>query len=223
MLKCLLIIVTILFGFNINQWCLCEKGLKKLIRLDKSKIPEMSCNDHLERINLNVTFLNNSLGTIFSLDDKFVIEYSYDKQQCQNKACIYQKLIEFNSTKSSFRLIVNTYYEYKFEIFLINKASKSLNNVNNTNNNTDSINEIDMSYSYKNVCINHLNFVKFKNCQEYEFNIHKNGVCTLNLIKKYDSNNSLIIYVYFFIFISLCITIVLIIAKFFFNKYRRLR
>ena len=189
----------------------CEKGLKKLIKIDKSKIPVWSCNDHLERLKLNVNFVNNSIDTTYSVDDQFVIEYSYDK--CNNEAgCVYQKLTEFNSKNASFRLILNVYYEYKFEIFLINKQLK----VNNSSNETDS------TVWLKKVCLNHLNFIRFKNCDEYEFNIGGNGNCSLDFIKQYNSNN-LAIYVYFLIVILLVITISAIIGKFFVNKYRRLR
>lgn len=216
MLKCLLLVGIILFGFNVN-WCLCEKGLKKLIRVDKSKLPEMSCNDHLERIVLNVNFFNNSIGSLYLHDDKFAIEYTYDK--CGNKACVFQKLAEFNANNTSFRLIVNVNYEYKLEIFLINKASRSLSLIKNKSINA---NETDKSFSYKNVCVNNLNFTKFKNCEEYNFNIYENGICELNRIRKYELN-SLVIYFYFLIISLLFINIVLVLSKFFFNKYRRLR
>jgi hypothetical protein len=172
-------------------------SIKSQIKIDKSKLDEFRCNDHQDRIRLNIDFLNSEENNKF-----FQLNYMYN---CNHEKCDqYQRLTKFNFRKNvSFKLILNIFYEYKFEIV------KAINHSNQT--------------EFLKICKNDLNFTSFKNCEDYQFNIdNNNGVCSIDLIKKLKTNN-FFIYIYMFIVSLLILTIVAVIVKFFAYKYHRLK
>ena len=176
-------------------------SIKSQIKIDKSKLDEFRCNDHQDRIRLNINFLNNDNSE--ENNKLFQLNYMYN---CNHEKCDqYQRLTEFNFRKNiSFKLILNIFYEYKFEI-----VNKTINHSNQT--------------EFLKICKNDLNFTSFKNCEDYQLNINNiNGVCSIDLIEKLKTNN-FFIYIYMFTVSLLILTVVAVIVKFFANKYHRLK
>ncbi|CAF0779425.1 unnamed protein product [Brachionus calyciflorus] len=172
--------------------------------MDKAKSEVFRCNDHLNRLWLDINYVNKS--EIFFEDYNYNISFLYSIRPCQNSSeqCGFRQFSRLSSNSSTLKLIINSYYEYQFQLNL----SKSLKNV------TDNI-ENDF------LCIN-LNFVKFDQCNQYVLNVYPNMNCTLSKIKS-GSEFPFVKYLYLSIGLLLAITVMANLIKISFFRYQLLK
>ena len=225
--------ILILFFASLN-WTLMTIDAKSIdkkptnpkpIKPDKSKIKELTCNDHLDRFVLNIS--SKEIASRYtSASAKLFIKYKYSPCDNLTSNCQYQTLLQTklssSDTKSSdsFRFIVNSYFTYNFQVVLV--ASSNLNNEfaknefvsKNDSYNAESINET------TELCQNVTKVeLRFTECDQYELDLTE---CSLRLVKPTPNSKHYIKYIYIFVVSVLVIFILFKAIQMIFFRYKLL-
>lgn len=201
----LTIILTIIYGLNeVNA---------KMMKLDNSKLERLNCNDHLDRLLLEINFLNQT-NFYEEKHSRFALSYlhfpcknSSDLENIELEDCNFKTLTKFNSSKqNSFKIILNSFYEYRFQ----------LNKLNDRNLNNETV-HVDNEH----LCDN-LNFTKFHQCDQFTLNVYSAKNCSLRLVKESPSY-PIFKYLYSAVAILLFVVVVAKIIKISFFRYQVLK
>lgn len=200
-----------------------------VLKLDKSKLANLTCNDNHFRVQLVFNWLNQSSLTI-SDDEKLVLAYKYSpcvieedddddliSGKSQNRTCQEETIVLSQlGAKNTLRIIYNSYFQYQFQILAASRIPIDGGHLSNIS--TNSILDTSLSvwfpaslnktakfqYLTRQICAN-FTMEKLKDCHHYELNVYDSNNCTFSITNTYSS--SLIVkYLYF------CICVLLVIA-----------
>lgn len=208
----------------------------KYMKLDKSKHDKWKCNDYLDKLWLNINYLNQTelLNT-----DRFILSYSYtpcfntthDDATGDYKCGAPKHLTHFNSSKKLIRIVLNSFYKYKIKISAklmlptttTNTSEIALNDtlsLNDTHNLIKGNKSKDERQHEQvvDVCKG-FDYIKFGNCDQYVLNIYDINNCSIVLIQPTPSSYP-VKYIYLVIAIVFVIVVVVKISRVLFSKYR---
>ena len=205
----------------------------KYMKLDKSKHDKWKCNDYLDKLWLNINYLNQTelLNT-----DRFILSYSYtpcfntthDDATGDYKCGVPKYLTHFNTSKKLIRIVLDSFYKYKINIsakFATTTTASDLA-VNDTLslNGTHTFIKGNKSKDDRqheqmvDVCKD-FDYIKFGNCDQYVLNIYDINNCSIVLVQPTPSSYP-VKYIYLIIAIVFVIVVVVKISRVIFSKYR---
>jgi hypothetical protein len=230
----LILLLIILCNFNIyvHAGPQVVQNSKNLIRIDKSKIHHIKCNDYMDRFLINITYLSSEpLSNKILLDKDTRINLFYKPIPCFNnqdtKECEAYKNVsdlslpldqEFKINSVSYKFFVNSFYKYKFKLSIRKHYISSTNQTENvdtfTSISADSFGEYDIC----NENLTNLEF-KFGICDEYMLNLND---CKFELARPTPKYRSYAKYIYMFVGLILFVFVAIKLFQVVFFRYKLL-